>query len=62
MLVTDVTGSGDGLTLISSDLHSVIEHYVECYFRQLVLAIETTPTFLGDLRTLEDYGQRGFVR
>jgi len=30
-------------------------------FRQLVVAIEATPTFFGRLGELEDHGERGLV-
>jgi hypothetical protein len=35
------------------DLNSVGEPYTENYFRQLVVAIEATPVFLGGLGQLE---------
>ena len=44
------------------DLNSVGEPYTENYFRQLVVAIEATPVFLGGLGQLEDHGERGLVR
>jgi hypothetical protein len=34
----------------------------ENYFRQLVVAIEATPAFLGGLGQLEDHGERGCSR
>ena len=44
------------------DLNSVGESYTENYFRQLVVAIEATPVFLGGLGQLEDHGERGLVK
>jgi hypothetical protein len=44
------------------DLNSVGEPYTENYLRQLVVAIEATPVFLGGLGQLEDHGERGLVR
>src|SRR6202035_375554 len=52
---------GSGLSLRSDDLDSVGELYTENEFRQLVVAIEATPAFLGDLGELEDHGERGLV-
>jgi hypothetical protein len=51
------------LDLASNDLNSVIELYVEYQVWQLVLAVETSPTFLGGLSLdeLEDHGERGLV-
>jgi hypothetical protein len=40
------------------DLNSVGEPCTENYFRQLVVAIEATPVFLGGLGQLEDHGDR----
>ena len=48
--------------LRSDDLDSVSELYTEDDFRQLVVTIETTPAFLGDLGKFEDHGKRGLVR
>jgi hypothetical protein len=50
------------LSLRFDDFNSVGEPYTENYFRQLVVAIEATPAFLGCLRQLEDHGERGLVR
>jgi hypothetical protein len=47
--------------LRSDNLDSVGELYTEDDFRQLVVAIETTPTFFGRLGELEDHGERSFV-
>ena len=51
-----------GLSLRSDNLDSVGELYTENEFRQLVVAIEATPAFLGGLGELEDHGERGVVR
>src|SRR3984893_12875246 len=53
---------GSGLSFRLDDLNSVGEPYTENYFRQLVVAIEARPTFLGLLGQLEDHGERGLVR
>jgi hypothetical protein len=45
----------------SDDLDSVGELYTENEFRQLVVAVEATPAFLGGLGELEDHGERGLV-
>jgi hypothetical protein len=45
------------LSLQSDDLDSVGEIYTENDFRQLVVASETMPTFLGGLCELEDHGE-----
>src|SRR4030088_2102491 len=59
----DGKGSGgSGLSFRLDDLNSVGEPYTEKYFRQLVVAIEATPVFLGGLGQLEDHGERGLVR
>jgi hypothetical protein len=50
------------LSLRSDDLNSVGELYSKDDFRQLVIAIETTPAFFGGLSELEDHRQRGLVR
>ena len=50
------------MSLRSDDLDSVGELYTENEFRQLVVAIEATPAFLGGLGELEDHGERGVVR
>ena len=50
------------MSLRSDDLDSVGELYTEDDFRQLVVAIEATPAFLGGLGELEDHGERGLVR
>jgi hypothetical protein len=55
MLVTE--GSGSGLSLRSDDLNSVGELYSKDDFRQLVIAIETTPAFFGGRSEL--HRQRG---
>jgi hypothetical protein len=67
ILVTEGSGGSD-LSLRSDNLDSVSELYTEdseLYteddFRQLVVAIEATPTFFGSLGELEDHGERGFV-
>jgi uncharacterized protein with GYD domain len=44
------------LSLRSEHLDSVGELYTEDDFRQLVVAIEATPVFLGRLGELEDHG------
>ena len=49
------------LELRYDDLDSVVELYTEDNFRQLVVAAETMPTFLGGLCELEDHGERGLV-
>jgi hypothetical protein len=57
------TGSGgSGVSLRSDDLDSVVELYTEDDFRQLVVAAEAMPTFLGGLCELEDHGESGLVR
>jgi hypothetical protein len=43
------------------NLDSVGVLYTEDDFRQLVVAIEATPTFFGSLGKLEDHGERGLV-
>ena len=48
---------GSGLSLRSDDLDSVVELYTEDDFRQLVVAAEAMPTFLGGLCELEDHAQ-----
>ena len=50
------------MSLRSDDLDSVGELYTENEFRQLVVAIEATPAFLGGLGELEDHGERSLVR
>ena len=50
------------MSLRSDDLDSVGELYPEDNFRQLAVAIEPTPTFLGGLGEFEDHGERGPVR
>ena len=50
------------MSLRSEDLDSVGELYTQDDFRQLAVAIESTPVFLGDLGELEDHGERGLVR
>jgi hypothetical protein len=53
---------GDGRSSGSlNDSYSVIEFNIEDHFRQLVLAIETAPAFLGSLSEFEDHGERGLV-
>jgi hypothetical protein len=52
---------GSDLSLRSDNLDSVSELYTEDDFRQLVVAIEATPTFFGSLGELEDHGERCFV-
>ena len=53
---------GSGLSLRCDNVDSVGELYPEDNFRQLAVAIEPTPTFLGGLGELEDHGERGPVR
>ena len=53
---------GSDLSLRSNDLDSVSKLYTQDDFRQLVVAIEATPAFLGGLGELEDHGERGLVR
>src|SRR6266571_2502359 len=54
--VGDGRGSGgSGLSLRSDDLDSVSELYSQDEFRQLVVAVETAPAFLGGLREFEDH-------
>jgi hypothetical protein len=48
--------------LRSDNLDSVGELYPEDNFRQLVVTVETPPTFFGGLGELEDHGERGLVR
>ena len=50
------------MSLRSDNLDSIGELYAKDDFRQLVLAIEATPAFLGGLGQLEDHGERGLVR
>ena len=50
------------MSLRFDDLNSVSELYSKDDFRQLVMAIETTPAFFGGLSELEDHRQRGLVR
>ena len=50
------------MSLRSDNLDSVGEFYTEDDFRQLVVAIEATPAFLGGLGDLEDHGERSLVR
>ncbi len=57
-----VVSGGSGLSLRSDNLDSVSELYTEDDFRQLVVAIEATPAFLGGLGELEDHGECGLVR
>src|ERR1700730_1867762 len=61
-MIRRCVGSSSGLSFRFDDLHSVGEPYTESYFRQLVVAIEATPAFLGGLGQLEDHGERGLVR
>jgi len=61
ILVTEGSG-GSGLSLRSDNLDSIAELYTEDDFRQLVVAIEATPTSFGSLGELEDHGERGLVR
>ncbi len=49
---------GSGLSLRSNDLDTVGELYTEDDFLQLVVTVEATPGFLGDLDELEDHGER----
>src|SRR5262249_33599270 len=60
ILVTEASGGGD-LSLRSDNLDSVGELYTEDNFRQLVVAIEATPTFFGSLGELEDHGERSLA-
>ena len=50
------------MSLRCDNVDSVGELYPEDNFRQLAVAIEPTPTFLGGLGELEDHGERGPVR
>ena len=50
------------MSLRSDDLDSVGEPYTEDELRQLVVAIEATPAFLGGLGEFEDHGERSLVR
>jgi hypothetical protein len=59
-LVTEGSGGSD-LSLRSDNLDSVSELFTEDDFRQLVVAIEASPTFFSSLGELEDHGERGFV-
>lgn len=49
------------MSLRSDDLDSVGKLYTEDQFRQLVVAVEVTPAFLGGLGQLEDHGERSLV-
>ena len=60
ILVTEGSG-GSGLSLRFDNLDSVGELYTEDDFRQLVVAIEATPTFFGSFGELEDHGERSLV-
>jgi hypothetical protein len=60
ILVTAGSG-GSGLRLHSDDLDSVGELYSEDEFRQLAVAVEATPAFLGGLGELENHGEHGAV-
>src|SRR5215813_9695571 len=53
---------GSGLSLRSDNLDSIAELYTEDDFRQLVVAIEATPTSFRSLGELEDHGERSLVR
>jgi hypothetical protein len=44
--------------LRSDNLDSASALYTEDNFRQLIVAIEATPAFLGGLGELEDHGER----
>ena len=50
------------MSLRSDNLDSIAELYTEDDFRQLVVAIEATPTSFGSLGEFEDHGERGLVR
>ena len=50
------------MSLRCDNLGSVGELYPKDNFRQLAVAIEPTPTFLGGLGEFEDHGERGPVR
>ena len=56
-------GGGYGLTVswFGNDLDPVVECHTENEFWQLVVAIETTPAFLGALKQFEDHRERRFV-
>src|SRR5438445_11869551 len=56
-------GGGCGLTVgrLGDDLDPVVECQTENEFWQLVVAIETTPIFLGALDQFEDHRERGLV-
>jgi len=49
------------LSLRSDNLKSGGELYTEDDFRQLVVAVEVTATFLGGLGELEDHGKRSLI-
>src|SRR5436190_13787069 len=53
-------GGGYGLTVsrFGDDLDPVVECHTENEFWQLVVAIETAPTFLRGLEQFEDHGER----
>src|SRR3977135_3377267 len=53
---------GSGLSLRFDDFNSVGEPYTENYFRQLVVAIEATPAFLGGLPQLGSWRARSCSR
>ena len=50
------------MSLRSDDLYSIVELYTEDNFRQLVVAAETIPMFLGGFCELEDHGDGSLVR
>src|SRR5665213_4433004 len=56
-------GGGYGLKVsrFGEDLDPVVERYTENEFWQLVVAIETTPAFVGAFEQFEDHGERGAV-
>jgi hypothetical protein len=56
-------GGGFGLTVgrLGNDLDPVVECHTEKEFWQLVVSIETTPTFLRSLDQLEDHRERRLV-
>jgi hypothetical protein len=62
MLVTEGIRRQRLVSLRSDDLDTVGELYTEYDFRQLAVAVEPPPTFLGSLGELEDHGERGLVR
>jgi hypothetical protein len=48
--------------LRSDNLNSVSEPYTQYDFRQLAVAVEPSPTFLGSLDEFEQHRERGLIR